>query len=153
MESARQFLGSLIALSLLATVALAADLHPLESPDTSSPRAAMKSCQDFIGRYGSLIQQQFVSTKQVPEQAIDDLEDKIARCFDLSDVPGERIDDVDSEVAIYLQEILDRIEVPREQDMPDAAAVKEGELSRWKVPGTDITMVKVKEGPRESTLR
>lgn len=143
-------LGLSLALSLVASYCLAeAPLSPLARPDTSSPRATLESCQNFISYYADLLRKQWVLGEAVAEEAIDDLEDKIARCFDLSEFPNERKDDVDSEVAIYLQEVLDRIEIPPSQDVPDAATVKSEELSRWRIPGTDISIGKVAEGVNE----
>jgi MscS family membrane protein len=109
----------------------------------------MQSCQEFIGRYATLLQERLVSAELVPTAVIEDLEGKISRCFDLSAVPRERVDDITSEVAIYLQEVLDRIELPVDQDIPDAAMAKAEELASWRVPGTEISIAKVKEGPRE----
>ncbi len=135
--------------SFLATTLQAAELHPLETPDTSSPRAAIQSCQDFIKRYADLVRRQFVTMEPLAQRLRADLEGRISRCFDLSSVAKERIEDIDDEIAVYLQEVLDRIALLPEQEIPDAAAVKEGKLTRWRIPGTDIVLTKVLEGPRE----
>ena len=146
---AKRAVGAIIALFLVATASFAEELHPLATPDTSSPRATMQSCQDFIGRYAELIRRHYVAMEPVSAQVIDDLEGRIARCFDLSEVPKERIDDIDDETAVYLQGVLDRIALTPEQEIPDAAAVKEGKLTRWRVPGTDIVLAQVQQGPRQ----
>ena len=147
MSSTRLLFGSLVMLLLVAGASFAAS--PLAVPDTTSPRATMRSCQDFIGRYAELIRKRLVSAESVPIAVTDDLEGRISRCFDLSEIPKERVDDIASEVAIYLQEVLDRIELPVEQDIPDAAMVKADELANWRVPGTEITIAKVGQGPHE----
>ncbi len=42
--------------------------------------------------------------------------------------------------ALYLKEVLDRIEMPAEQDIPDAKAVEAERISRWTIPHTEITI-------------
>ena len=109
----------------------------------------MQSCQDFIKRYGDLMRRQFVAMEPLAKRLRAELEGRIARCFDLSKIPTERIEDIDDETIIYLQEVLDRIALLPEQEIPDAAAVKEEKLARWRIPGTDIVLTKVPEGARE----
>ncbi|MBT8363968.1 MAG: mechanosensitive ion channel family protein [Deltaproteobacteria bacterium] len=87
--------------------------------------------------------------KQAAELRDQQLEDKAELCFDFSKVARERVDDIANDVLNVLIEILDRIEIPPFEDIPDAAAVRSGELTRWRIPDTEITIAKVKDGPRE----
>jgi MscS family membrane protein len=140
---------TLIVLPLLLTDVRAADPHPLAPPDTSSPRATLKSFQDIMGEYGRLLKEDIHTKSRTSELRNDFLEDQAGSCLDMSNIPKERIDDVASDTAAILQEILDRIELPHYKDIPDAAAVQANKLFRWTIPYTEITIAKIKEGPLE----
>ena len=104
--------------------------NPLAPPDTSSPRATLKSFQDIMGEYGRLLKEDIHTKSRASELRDDFLGNKAMRCLDMSNIPKERIDDVASDTAAILQEILDRIELPHYKDIPDAAAVEARKLSR-----------------------
>jgi len=149
MKKVHIFLSPLIIILLVAKTLAAADPRPLAPPDTSSPRATLKSFQDIMGEYGRLLKEDIHTKSRVSELSNDFLENKAARCLDLSNIPKERIEDVGNDTMAILQEILDRIELPRYKDIPDNAAVQVRKLSRWTIPYTEITIVKIKEGPLE----
>ena len=67
----------------------------------------------------------------------------------MSKIPKERVDEVANDALNVLIEILDRIEIPPYEDIPDAATVRSEELIRWRIPDTEITIAKVKDGPWE----
>jgi MscS family membrane protein len=48
-----------------------------------------------------------------------------------------------------LVDILERIELPPASTIPDADTVKKENLSRWTIPHTEITMVKIEDGQRQ----
>jgi MscS family membrane protein len=50
------------------------------------------------------------------------------------------------QAAVCLKEVLDRIELPATEDVPDAEDVERGKLLRWRVPHTEIVLVQVAEG-------
>jgi len=102
-----------------------------------------------MGEYGRLLKEDIHTKSRVSELRNDFLENKAVSCLDMSNIPKERIDDVGNDAAAMLQEILDRIELPRYKDIPDAAAVQDHKLSRWTIPYTEITIAKIKEGPLE----
>jgi MscS family membrane protein len=58
----------------------------------------------------------------------------------LSEVPPLVFNEVSGKTALILKEILDRIELPARSEIPDAAAVKELDISRWTIPHTEITL-------------
>jgi MscS family membrane protein len=123
--------------------------NPLAPPDTSSPRATLKSFQGIMGEYGRLLKKD-IHTKTGASELRDELfEDKAMRCLDLRNIPKERVEDVGNDTIAILQEILDRIVLPRYKDIPDAAAVQDQKLSSWTIPYTEITIAKIKEGPLE----
>jgi MscS family membrane protein len=47
---------------------------------------------------------------------------------------------------LYLKEILDRVEIPPDDQIPDAKAVRTEKISSWAIPYTEITIARVKEG-------
>ena len=149
MRCAFRYLCPFFVFLLFATTLIASKPNPLSSPNTSSPRATLKSYLDIMGEYARLMQTDLHTKNQVSELRDQRLEDKAERCFDLSKVSRERVDDVANDALNLLIEILDRIEIPPYEDIPDAAAVRSEELTRWRIPNTEITIAKVKEGPRE----
>ncbi|MEM1241470.1 MAG: mechanosensitive ion channel family protein [Cyanobacteria bacterium P01_H01_bin.26] len=70
-------------------------------------------------------------------------------CLDTSAVPPRLERDAAIEGTILLKEILDRIDIPPYDQIPDADAVAmDKDLSRWTIPNTEINLVKISEGPR-----
>jgi MscS family membrane protein len=49
---------------------------------------------------------------------------------------------------LLLEAILDRVEIPPFDEIPDATVVRETGLTTWTIPNTELTMVRVEEGPR-----
>jgi MscS family membrane protein len=129
---------------LLAAPARATDHDPLKPPDTSSPRDLMRS---FIG--GSYAAYHAYLDESVRRRGdlgtMDDMR-RAVRTLDLSEVPPALVDDVGLESALLLREVLDRIELPSRSDIPgdDEEALSD----KWSIPDTEITIARVKEGPR-----
>lgn len=123
------------------------DSHPLKTADTSSPRATLRSfidaCDELLRRFG----QEGRSFRSEAERRA--LASRALRCLDLSEVPESVRTHVGQEGVVYLKEVLDRIELPPEDAWPDAEHVAEEAISRWTIANTEITIAKVKEGPRE----
>lgn len=76
---------------------------------------------------------------------------RILSCLDLSHVPPAVRLSVSSESAVCLKEVLDRLDLPSWEEIPNGEQVAEGAagqpLDRWRIPGTDITIARVAEGP------
>jgi MscS family membrane protein len=102
-----------------------------------------------MGEYGRLLRADIHTKDQASKLRDQNLEDKAERCFDLSKISRERVEEVANDSLNILIEILDRIEIPPYEDIPDAATVRSEEITRWRIPKTEITIAKVKEGPRE----
>ena len=51
---------------------------------------------------------------------------------------------------LFLKEILDRIELPPDSEIPgeEEVADKEKAITRWTIPNTRIMIARVEEGPR-----
>ena len=127
-------------------VANADNRFPLESADTSSPRATMQSFlaathEAFlaVGRDGGR-----VATAEGRALNI-----RILRCLDLSQLPPAMRVNLAKEATVCLKEVMDRIELPPETEWPGSDEVAERDIVRWAIPHTDISIVKMKKGPRE----
>ena len=119
------------------------DPYPLKPPDTSSPRATMKTFMDNMNR---VYQRHLV--KDYTEAIFVDL-DRAVRCLDLSEIAPNVVQDVGLESALLLKEIFDRIELPPYEKIPANKEVEYEELIRWVVPHTAIAIIKIEKGPRQ----
>ena len=136
-------------LFLFTTTLQASESHPLEPADTSSPRATLRSFQKIMGEYGDLLRGDMYMLTQGSVLRDDYLDKKAGSCLNLNNISKERVNDVDDVAIVLLQEVLDRIELPPYEKIPDTTLVQNEKLSRWTIPRTEITIAKVKEGKRE----
>ena len=123
------------------------DPHPLRTADTSSPQATLKSFIDTCDEMYRRFLGEGRSFRGEAERLA--LASRALRCLDLSEVPASLRTSVGRDAGVCLKEVLDRIELPAEDTWPDAEQVAEEEIARWTIPNTEITIVKVEEGPRE----
>jgi MscS family membrane protein len=126
--------------------AFGAEDKPLAPADTSSPRAALES---FVANVDA-IYADLKGSKPSPEQR-DRLRRRIARvatCLDLSQVAPSLVDSKRRQAAVNLKEVLDRIELPPRAEIPDTERVAAEKLARWRMPGSEITLVRLSEGGR-----
>lgn len=134
--------------------------HPLAPPDTSSPQATIQSFIENVNEAHHIVMTAnaqyleepglFPSTS-VKEQVAPGiiLFERAMNCLDTSKVPSRLEQDAAIEGTILLKEILDRIEIPPYDQIPDTEAVEiDKALSRWTIPNTEISLVKISEGPR-----
>jgi MscS family membrane protein len=139
----------------------------LKPPNTASPRATLKSFLENMNRaYGMLMKAHrknlktpgyfpSKSVRQMAKQAQEFFESSV-ECLNLSQVPKKLKKSAGYEGAIMLKEVFDRIELPPFEKIPDAKAIeaeeereKVAELSRYRIPNTDIIIDQIEEGPRE----
>ena len=140
----------LLALCVNTSSLAASEPYPLEAPDTSSPRATIKTFQTIIRNTKPIVAK--VSTSGFSLRITHELRDLTIRsmqCFNLSQVPKRLQYDVGLEAGVLLAEILGRIELPPYQAIPDADVMESEKVSRWTIPHTEITIARVKEGPRQ----
>ncbi|MDJ0661588.1 MAG: mechanosensitive ion channel family protein [Crocosphaera sp.] len=133
--------------------------NPLKTSDNSSPQATLRSFVENVNRAHQLLmaahnqsQQEsgLLSSDSVNQQVKDGkiLFRRAQDCLDLSQIPFQLKEDRGIESTLLLKEILDRIPLPDYGDIPDAEVVNQKGLTRWTIPGTEINIVKVEEGPR-----
>ena len=134
----------LLVAAILATpavVAATSSEHPLEPPDRSSPRATITTFLDSIDEAWDLYK---AGDPSFEEPFLDARE-----CLDLSEIPPLVFNEVSSEVALLLKDVLDRLELPPEEEIPDAVEVASTAISRWTIPHTEIDLVLISEGERQ----
>jgi len=126
---------------------------PLQPADNSSPKATLKSFINACNRVYDHIQIMGPGRRPAERQHVLADVDRIMRCLDLSDTPEYLRESVGREAAVCLKEVLDRIDLPLEYQIPDASHLKDettGEpLKFWRIPTTDVVLARVVEGPRQ----
>jgi MscS family membrane protein len=147
----------MLAVSLLpCSMASADDPHPLQPPDLSSPRATLNTFLATSERHYGVIAEEFWSSPSRGRIAeLMRMTAEFERMFDLSTIPPAARFELCRDAQVYLFEVLSRIELPAESSIPDAqdaGAKGNGEadksLSSWTIPHTEITLVRVDEGPQ-----
>ncbi len=122
-------------------------ISPLEPADTSSPRATLKSFRDNFERAFRTFYE--IRSRDAIDQAA---ALRNGRTLDISKLPPAQARRMAKEAALLINEVLDKIELPPYEEIPDAAAMGElaaGEPRRWQVPGSEITIERMEEGPRK----
>jgi MscS family membrane protein len=118
--------------------------------DTSSPRATLRSFIDACNEMHQEIQSALYvdRTSSIHHPKVR----RILDCLDASQLAEFERVEATGEAAACLKEILDRLELPPYDEIPDAAAMEaeseNGELTQWRIPGTRITIARVEEGPQ-----
>jgi len=139
--------------------AKSADLNPLRPADTSSPRATLQgfieTMDDIYLRMNDIIRGYAASDRLYlsPEERRNQIENlrnapKAIQDLDVSDILPVLKNSVSAERVIQLKEILDRIPLPAFEDIPDREAMARTSSKRWRLPGTEIDIVLIEQGPR-----
>jgi MscS family membrane protein len=117
---------------------------PLTPPDTASPRGTLRSLSANIYEAYRIYVDRNLYTRSAPPEVRDHLQ-RAVRCLDLSGVPPALVRDFGVEAALMLKEVLDRIVLPPPEEIPgdDTSPLPD----KWVVPGTEITIAKVADGP------
>ena len=127
-------------------------LRPLEPSDTSSPTATLNSLIDSCNELDKLIESGAMSEER--EGEILPTAERVLDCLDLSELPKELRYTAGIESALFLKEVLDRVELPADLDIPKVEAFEssdEGEpMTSWSIPKTRIAIARVTEGPRRN---
>ena len=94
-------------------------VYPLEQPDRSSPRATL---QTFLDSMNSAVQAFKLGKGDEARRLVE----PALECMNLEKEPPALKRFIGLDSALYLKEVLDRVEIPAEQDIPDAKAVAGG---------------------------
>ncbi len=138
---------------------LASATNPLQPIDTSSPRATL---QGFIatmdegyemgyGRVRAYLESSrlFLSDEDfsLMRQSLARL-NMAERVIDFSAIPVATARESSRRLTLQLKEVLDRIELPPCDAIPDAEAMSKTEFKRWIIPGSELRIVRMETGPR-----
>ncbi len=117
------------------------DPYPLRPPATASPRETLQSFlthgRETIRRYRA----------DWSARSVERAKSRALRCLDLTQIAPATREDEGTERAVLLLALLDRIELPAMEDIPDLADVEATGLTRWTIPNTEITIARTQEGP------
>lgn len=70
------------------------------------------------------------------------------RTLDLSGLPPAMAHESARRLALMLKEVLDRIEIPPIESIPDAEMMTKLEFKRWTLPNSEIQLRRIETGPR-----
>jgi len=117
------------------------DPYPLRSADTSSPRDTLRT---FLRDIATAMD---AWRSDKPSADIDRPLLRAADTIDFGEVRAvDRLAAVTIEM-ILLKEILDRVDLPPFDDIPDDKEVAQEGIKRWTIPNTKIEIAKILEGP------
>jgi len=133
--------------------------EPLRPPDTSSPRATLEGFMDTTaGIQAGFVEvlKSYVSSDRLypsaeerrQQRAILASGRRVLRYLDLSAISPVLQDTVGPERAVQLGEVLTRIALPPIETVPDGDAVARDSLRKWRIPDTEIDIVRIDNGPR-----
>ena len=155
-------LGTALLIAILSSFsnsAVAGDPNPLRPADTSSPRATFQGfvssadeaylhLLDVITSYSRSDRLYLNSEERRKQAEIVPGATRAIRSFDLSQVSPVLRNTVAIERAIQLKEIIDRIEIPSIDDIPDREVMVRNSLKKWRLPNTEIEIALIEEGAR-----
>lgn len=136
---------------------------PIAPPDTSSPRSTLRGfLESMASRFDAIqgphgVLAEYISSGQLflnPEQLIkirsfnkDAIDTR--GYLNLSLLPESTGDDQAWRVTIQLKEILDRIDIPPYDQIPDAETMEFADTNQWTLPNTGIRIALVEKGPHK----
>lgn len=123
----------------------------MTAADTSSPQATLRSFIDSSNELYELIKRDNCFDRTDPH--INALALRILDCLDTSQIPPYRREEHGSEVGVALKGILDRMEIPPWEEIPDSARIEaQGGLTKlptWRIPKTRIVIAQAEDGAEE----
>lgn len=146
--------GTLVVLVVAATLGHVAraeePYNPLKPADTSDPRATLNSFIDSCNELYEALRAARDTHRH--DQRIVPLVARALDCLDMSEIPEYAREGAEGDAIVHLKEVLDRIDLPPDEEVPDAQAIADGggatEFTSWRIPNTRITIARVQEGPR-----
>lgn len=137
----------------------AADSNPLRPPDTSSPRESLRNfvtnvdsaylrMRDLLTSYSRSDRLYLDAAERRAQAEIIPSAKEAIRSFDFSGVLPILQTTIPVERLLQLKEILDRIEVPAFDDIPDRDDMARMSANKWRLPNTEIDFVLIEDGPR-----
>ena len=139
--------------------AKAADVNPLRPVDESSPRVTLQGfietideaylgMADLMKSYEASDRLYLSAEKRKRQFEILSNGTKAVQFLDTSRISPVLKDTVAVERALQLKEILDRIDLPAFDAIPDRDAIARSSAKRWRLPNTEVDIVLIESGPR-----
>jgi len=139
--------------------AKAADPNPLRPPDTSSPRTTLQGFVEIMDEtYRGLadLMKSYAGSDRLylsPEERKRQIEIlsnglKAVQFLDTSGISPVLRDTIPVERVIQLKGVLNRIELPSFDAIPDQEAMARSSAKRWRLPDTEIDIALIESGPR-----
>ena len=116
--------------------------YPLLPPDTSSPRDTLRS---FLTNINLMIDEWRQSDSSLTNFYPFT---RASKTLDFSTTPQNDSWSVRVQYNLLLKEILDRIDLPSEDQIPGDNDVAKGDITKWTIPDTQITIARIEDGPR-----
>jgi MscS family membrane protein len=134
-----------------AQVAIAEPMNRFKMADTSSPRDTLRSFIEATNDFHNLIRESRYVNRNSPDANA--VRARILDCIDASELPAFARRDRAGDAAAALKEIVDRVEIPPWDEIPDDSEIQaaggDETLSRWRIPQTRITIERAQEGPKK----
>lgn len=70
------------------------------------------------------------------------------KAVDFSELPKATSSHSARLLTLQLKDVLDRVELPPFEEIPDEQAMSREEFKQWSIPGTEIRIVRITSGPR-----
>ena len=141
--SAALLLLALVLPSAGLTQPIPPDPYPLRPADTSSPRDTLHS---FLSSANEGIQLWLAGARL---DVVAKRRTRALETLDFSQVVDSHLTSTQVQHALLLKEILDRIALPPNDQIPGDQEVADKGIDSWSVPETRITIAQVKDGPRQ----
>lgn len=119
---------------------------PLTPVDRSSPRATLQAFVESLDGFYARFHHKPLSQDDRAE--LRRLGAKAIGCLDLSEIAPSLVDSEGREAAVHLKEVLDRVPLPAWDEIPDAEAVDADAITHWRLPGTEVTLAAMPDGPK-----
>ena len=140
----------LLLLAVVAPQAQAGELSAsaLAPPDTTSPRATLKSFLDNM----DAAYRAYSDGREYSHPAAEVAKKRALACLNTSQLPPVRARRLAAETALMLHEVLDRVSLPAYEEIPDRRAMRDlpADVPRvWRIPGTEIEIARETQGLKE----
>ena len=152
-----RWLSVLFACCIVLTTAFAQNSsNPLQPPDRSSPRAALKTFLDSGDALGAFLAQDYLPSPSRAEfHRLVSLGDAAIQSLDLSEVPKATRVKTGRAAAIALYATLNRIQLPALNDIPGEGQLTQPggtNATRWVIPNTEIALERAQSGPHSGAF-
>lgn len=140
-------------------VSASVDSNPLKPIDTSSPRATLQGFIEFTNKAyeaGAGVTNAYIASSELylSSEQFDSIKNAFhymksaQRALDLSELPPATVDESSRRLMIQLKEVLDRIDLPPIESIPDTQMMAKSEFKYWVIPNTEIRIQRVEKGAR-----